>query len=387
MDFSRRANEEFGRGLRSFLDEHYRPEWRTRRFEWPFDRDFHRKFTEWQNRHLPATGPPEWNALLDELDRAEIDLRTTSSSALVATVIHSLGSDEQKAEFLPRLITGEFLVCLGYTEPDSGSDVAAARTRAVWDGDAWTIDGQKMFTTNAEIATHVFLLTRTDPDVSKHRGLTTFLVPMDLPGVEVRPIETIRGHQTNMVFFTGVRVPDSARVGDRDQGWSVMRVALDVEHSAGGQDLLRSTALVTTEFANRTAIALRRVVEWAAVTRRSDGSRVIDDGPTRERLARVAIDAEVCRLLNGRNDPESKAPGVGNGTKLFASEAYLRASSEFMDMAGPEALLSSSEPGAVAGGWPEFAFRDAPVSTIAGGCSEVQRDIIAERRLGLPRSR
>jgi hypothetical protein len=387
MEFGRDKNEQFAQELRVFLDEHYLPEWRERRFEWPFDREFHQVFTAWLGAHLSDTGPSELNALLDELDRADIDLRTTSSSALVASILNSVGTDHQKEGFLPRLNSGEFLVCLGYTEPDSGSDVAAAKTRALRDGDSWIINGQKMFTTNAEIATHVFLLTRTNIEVPKHQGLTMFLVPLSLSGVEVRPIETIRGHPTNMTYFTEVRVPDSARVGEVDHGWAVMRTALDVEHNAGSKDLLISATLVTTEFANRTGSALRRMVPWAKRATREDGTRVIDDGPTRERLARVAIDAEICRLLNGRNDQESMLPGVGNGTKLFSSESYVRASNEFMDIAGPDGLLSRAEPGSVASGWPEFTFRDAPVSTVAGGCSEVQRDIIAERRLGLPRSR
>lgn len=391
MEFRHEVNEEFASELRSFLDETYPQEWREKRFDWPFDWDFHRKFTAWQNEHLPDAGPAELNAFAEEIDRAGIELRTTGTNSLVANTLWAVGTDEQREQLLPRLLNGEFLAVLGYTEPDSGSDVAAAKTKAERDGDEWVINGQKMFTSNAELGTHVFLLTRTNRDVPKHKGLTMFLVPLDTPGVEVREIKTLRGHRTNMTFYTDVRVPDSCRVGDVDRGWSVMRVALDFEHGAGAQYdsalkvLAKAHSAVGSGY--RLDLVLKRTIEWARTAKRDDGTPLIEDPLVRERLARAAIEVELSRLLGTRNDAAAKRPGVGNGTKLYASEAYVRATADLIDLAGPAGVLRYTSSDAIAGGWPEYGFRDAQVSTIAGGSSEVQRDVIAERRLGLARMR
>jgi len=389
MEFRREVNEEFAAKVRAFLDENYKQEWRENRFDWPFDWDFHRQFVAWQNENLLDAGPAELNAFAREIDRAEFEFRSVGTNSLVANTIAALGTFEQREQILPKMLTGEYLAVLGYTEPDSGSDAAAAKTRAERDGDDWVINGQKMFTSNAHIGTHVFLLTRTNPDVEKHNGLTMFLVPLDTPGVEVREIQTLRGHRTNMTFYTDVRVPDFYRIGDVDGGWKVMRVALDFEHSSGkkydtGLQVLRKVSSAM-ESGNRLDLVLRKTLDWARSAKRDDGTAVIEDPAVRERIARAAIEIEVARLLGGRNDETAKIAGVGNGTKLYASETYVRAVSDLLDLAGPVGLLQHTEADAIAGGWPEYSFRDAQVNTIAGGCSEVQRDVIAERRLGLKR--
>ena len=133
------------------------------------------------------------------------------------------------------------LIALGYSEPDSGSDVAAAKTTAVRDGDDWVINGQKMFTSTAQLATHVFVLARTNPDVPKHKGLTLFLVPTASPGYEIQPIHTLGGQVTNATFYADVRVPDSARIGGVDAGWSVMKVALVYERGVGSTASMEQT--------------------------------------------------------------------------------------------------------------------------------------------------
>lgn len=389
MEFRREVNEEFAAEMRAFLDENYPREWRENRFDWPFDWDFHRKFTAWQNEHLSDAGPAEFNAFSRELDRADVELRAAGTNPLVANTIAAIGTPEQREQVLPKMLNGEIVAVLGYTEPDSGSDVAAAKTRAERDGDGWVINGQKMYTSNAHVGTHVFLLTRTNPDVPKHQGLTMFLVPLDAPGVEVREVDTLRGHPTCMTFYTDVRVPESCRVGDIDGGWKVMRLALDFEHGAGAQYGTELKVLqgvrAATESEVRLDPLLRRTLGWARTAKRDDGSAVIDDPSVRERIARAAIDVEVSLLLGGRNDETASQAGVGNGTKLYASESYVRAASDLLDLCGPAGLVHRTEADAVAGGWPEYGFRDAQVNTIAGGCSEVQRDIIAERRFGLKR--
>lgn len=390
MEFRREVNEEFAAELRAFLDQNFLPEWRAHRFDTPYDADFDKKFVAWQNEHLPDAGPAELNAFSQELERANVELRSFGTNSLVANTLATVGTDKQKQEILPRMLDGSIFAVLGYTEPDSGSDVAAAKTRAVRDGDDWVINGQKMFTTSAHIGTHVFLLTRTNIEVPKHQGLTMFLVPLDTLGVEVREIQTLRGHRTtNMTYYTDVRVPDFYRVGDVDGGWAVMRVALDFEHGSGAQydSQLQTLRKVSSAVfsGRRLELLLHASLAWARTAKRDDGSPVIEDPLVKERLARAAIGAEVSRLLAGRNDDVAKKPGVGNGTKLYFTEATLRAAADLLELAGPDGLIQPASSEAIAGGWPEYVFRDSVVGTIAGGCSEVQRDAIAERRLGLKR--
>src|SRR4029078_1850241 len=146
-------------------------------------------------------------------------------AAMVGATLLVCGTDEQKATILPGILAGGVVCCPGYSGPDAGSDVAAVATKAIRDGDDWVIEGQKMFTTMAHEAHYVFLLARWTPDVPKHKGLTMFLIPMDTPGIEITPVETMGGERTNITFYNQVRVPDGARVGDVDAGWSVMHAA------------------------------------------------------------------------------------------------------------------------------------------------------------------
>jgi alkylation response protein AidB-like acyl-CoA dehydrogenase len=386
VDFGHGRDEEIAGRLRKFLEVNLPEAMRQARFDWAFDWDFHQAFIAWQNANLAEASDATIETFVDELFWADLDLRASGTTALVSNILLAVGTDAQRNDLVPKFLRGEALAALGYTEPDSGSDVAAAKTRAVRDGDEWVINGQKMYTSNAQVATHVFLLTRTNTEVPKHKGLTTFIVPLDTPGVEVRPIQTLRGHPTTMTYYTDVRVSDRARVGDVDAGWSVMRVALDMEHGAGPIGVETRLAQAVS-YGARLKHLLDRTVAWAATTERPDGSRLLDDPAVRKCLARIAVDNEIHRLLAGRNDPASLEPGVGNGVKLFTTEAYLRATGEILDLAGPAGLLNFRDPDAPAAGWLEYSFRDAPVATIAGGSSEVQRDVIAERRLGLSTTR
>ena len=168
----------------------------------------------------------EVTALQQELYAAGAPVDGMGIASMVAATLVIQGNDWQRTEVLPRLIGGEILPCLGYSEPDAGSDVAAVATRAVLDGDEWVIDGQKMFTTMAHEAAYVFLLARTSPDKPKHKGLTMFLVPTDSPGVSVTAVHTLGGERTNITWYDEVRVPDHCRVGEVDAGWSLMNAAL-----------------------------------------------------------------------------------------------------------------------------------------------------------------
>jgi alkylation response protein AidB-like acyl-CoA dehydrogenase len=322
----------------------------------------HRALAErgWLAGDRPAD---EMAVLLDEMGRAGAPVDGWLTTELVARTLELTGNAWQKSEVLPRILAGEILVCLGYSEPDSGSDVAAAKTRAVRDGDEWVISGQKMFTTMAQESAYVFLLARTNLDVAKHRGLTMFLVPTDAPGVEIRPIHTLGGERTNGTFYNDVRVRDKDRVGEVDGGWEVMLVALAFERQAPAwADCWR---------------LLHAAELWAA-----SRPELLSDPVAGERLARAAVEVEVGRLLRDRligETAKGRLPVVeGSMAKLFTSEALQRMSADLLDLVGPEGLL---------GGPVEQAFRHAPVTTIYAGTSEIQRSIIAERGLGLPRAR
>jgi alkylation response protein AidB-like acyl-CoA dehydrogenase len=298
---------------------------------------------------------------------------TTSVTGLSGEAVMQFGSDELKEEVLRRFASGEITSSLGYTEPSCGSDVFAAKTRATRDGDDWIIDGQKMFTSGAEHASFVFLIARTDPDAPKHRGITMFLVPLDAPGVEIHPVYTFMDERTNATFYSGVRIPDRYRVGDVNGGVTVLSSALSQEQSGGGYHRhLREMAAA--------------VVDWARGTAR-DGQPLIEDSSTLARLARVYTQATVSEVLEARvlgtrlaGDPDI---AYGPAAKVFCTEAFITGSADLLDLAAPESLLRGNK----GLGRVEMGYRHSTATTIYGGTSEVLRSMVAERRLGLPRSR
>ncbi len=370
---------------RRFLDEHLTDDVRQRmhstgvHHNW----DLHRARVE---HGLLAPGWPEdlggqgrdaleVLAFLEEFQSAGAPTYGVGTTLMVANIIRHIGTENQKQLIIPRALSGEILIVLGFTEPESGSDVAAAQTRAIRDGDEWVINGQKMFTTNAQEADYVFLLTRTNPDVAKHKGLTTFLVPLRQPGVEIQPIFTLSGERTNLTFYSDARVDDSLRIGEVDGGWQVMTVGLTFERSGpqGGDS----------------ARLLRAMEQWALTTLDDAGRPKSEDPAVRARLGRAAAENEISTLLARRCAWMHNAgilPGVeGSMAKLFASEALTRQSADFVDMLGPDGLRRDGDPLAVAEGIAEYYYRFAMGTTIYGGTSEVQRNIIAQRGLGLPR--
>ena len=322
--------------------------------------------------------PIELYVLFNELEKAGAPYDGLAVSMLVAGVVNAVGTDFHKTEMLDKLLTGRFNCCLGYSEPDHGSDVASITTRAVRDGDGWVVNGQKMWTTMAHEADWVLLLTRTNPDVPRHHGLTMFVVPMDTPGIEIHPVPTMASERTNATFYDDVRVADEWRLGEVDGGWAVMGVALAFERGVMGGT-------------NPAVPLLRHVRAWAE-TDGSDGSgRMVDDPLFRERVARTAIVNQVSQLLTLRAAwiaAEGGLPGLeGSMAKVFASEEYQRIVGWFQQMAGAEGLLGFHVDGAAADGWIDYDARHAPVTTIYGGTTEINRNNVAERHLGLPRAR
>ena len=167
-----------------------------------------------------------------EKRRAHVPWVTSGTTAMIAKSVERFGSPELKDEVMPKVYSGHVRLCLGYTEPEGGSDVATCKTRAVRDGDSWVINGSKMFTTGAHNCQYVFLITNTDPSAPKHKSLTMFLVPLDSPGVEIQGIRTVDGDRTNIVYYSDVRVDDRYRLGEVNDGWTVVREPLNAEHGA-----------------------------------------------------------------------------------------------------------------------------------------------------------
>src|ERR1700728_1480946 len=211
----RLGRTKFREQVRRFLDENYPEDMRRRKYEWPFSWDFNKALAAWRQANVEDRDPFDLIVLHEECQRAGVASHNNPTFAIAET-LQAIGTEYHKREFVPKMLAGEMLISLGYSEPDSGSDVAAAKTRAVRDGEEWIINGQKAFTSMAEIGSHVFLLTRTNPNVPKHRGLTTFIVALDSPGVEVGIMRTLSEHPTNMTFYSDVHVPDSCRVGAID---------------------------------------------------------------------------------------------------------------------------------------------------------------------------
>lgn len=313
--------------------------------------------------------------LKEELMRSDAPVYLSETTRMVAAIIREVGSQSMKDRILAGALKGDVTIALGFTEPECGSDVAAASTRAVRDGDEWIINGSKMFTTNGHIADYVFLLARTSPGKPKHKGLTMFLVPLDSSGFEAQAVWTLSGERTNITFYSDVRIGDEWRIGDVDAGWQVLSLSLQDEHASGwGPHIAR---------------LLAHAEHWAQTTQADDGSRQITKPDVRRRLARVAMEYEVSMLLQRRCVWMSESGQVpvaeGPMSKVFSTESLVRASQDIAELVGPDAMRSYFEPSAPEQGRFEHLMRFSVGTTIYAGTSEVQRSIIAARGLGLPR--
>ncbi|HMD44807.1 MAG TPA: acyl-CoA dehydrogenase family protein [Acidimicrobiales bacterium] len=306
-----------------------------------------------------------------ELRDREAPMISFGTTTMILPAVLQWGADELKADVVPKVASGHARFCLGYSEPDSGSDIAAAKTRAVRDGDEWVIDGQKMWTTGAQNCQYTFLITRTNPDASKHKGLTMFLCPLD--DVEIQAVSTLGGERTNMVFYDGIRLADRYRLGPVDQGWMVLLGPLNQEHAMG--EVQAGVPLEVAgghSYGHAAALAVEAAAEWAA-TPDADGRRPIDDPVVRQRLARAALQLEIATCSEGP---------IG---RIVTSETSIAVSEDMLGLVGPAGLLAHGEPGAVADGILEYLHRFAQGTATYGGTTDIHRNIIAERFLGLPR--
>ncbi len=345
-----------------------------------FDAGIHKKladakllFPAWPQEYGGRNAPPyAVNALRKVFEEYGWTTHAASTTMLVGTMIQKFGTDQLKDEVLTRIISGDVICSLGYSEPGCGSDVFAAQTRATRDGDDWRIDGSKMFTSGANIAQYVLMLTRTNPDVAKHKGLTLFVVPLDAPGIEVQPVYTFQDERTNITYYDGVKVKDAYRLGDVDGGVRVMAAALELEHGGG--------------FAKSQRAMVADAVQLCRELRRN-GRPLIEHVDAQKRLARSLLHVYLSEVIEHRAlwAGVEKMPNMAYGpmAKLFSSEKFLSDSRDLLDLTAPHSLAKREGPA----GALNLAYRHAQGTTIYGGTSEVHRSQIAERTLGLPRTR
>jgi alkylation response protein AidB-like acyl-CoA dehydrogenase len=293
---------------------------------------------------------------------------------MVARVIKAVGPAWMREEVLPRVVTGEVTIALGMSEPEAGSDVAAVQTRARPVDGGWVVDGQKMFTTNGHLTDYVFLLARTDPASERHTGLTTFLVPLGRDGFEAQAVFTLSGERTNITYYSDLFVEDRYRISEVDAGWQSLMLALQDEHSA--------------PFSPHLDRLVEDTERWAAEPG-PDGAAPLERDDVRQRLVKVATELEVAQLLELRTtwmESIGEVPvAEGPMSKLFSTEAVVHGAEALTALVGPDALRSRKDPTAIGDGRIEHTLRFSLGTTIYAGTSEVQRNIIAQRRCGLPR--
>lgn len=295
----------------------------------------------------------------------------------VGPTLYKHGSQEQKDHFLPRILKGDVHFCIGYTEPNAGTDLAALQTRAVADGDDFIINGQKVFTSLASDADYIWLATRTDPDVSKHAGLTMFLVDMKTPGITAEPMDLLSSHNICTTFFDNVRVPKSALVGELNKGWKLITGQLNHERVT-----ICSPGMLESVY--------DEVLEWSRETKLTDGRRVIDQEWAQINLARVHAGLEFLRLSNWKVAWQATEGELNvadaSGIKVFGTEWYLESFRLMMEIMGQRSYLRASSREALLLGHIETMYRSLLILTFGGGTNEIQRDLIGMFGLGLPRA-
>ena len=313
--------------------------------------------------------------LVEESHRAGVPLPLLTLNSVGPTIM-AMGSDEQKARFLPGILRGEIHFAIGYTEPGAGTDLGSIETRAVRDGDEYVIHGQKVFTSVIQHADYVWLAVRTDPDAPKHKGISVLIVPTDAPGFSWTPLNTMGNDPTSSTFYDGVRVPVENLVGEENAGWRLITNQLNHER----------LAITPSASCARMVEDTRR---WAIETKLADGTRVIDQEWVRMALARCHAKVEVLRLMNWRSAGAVGAqlpPGNSSATKVYGTELYLEVYNRLIEIIGEAGYLPDGAPGAVLRGRLEKLYRSVLILTFGGGANEVQRDIIAMAALGMPRS-
>ncbi|MBI3742907.1 MAG: acyl-CoA dehydrogenase family protein [Chloroflexi bacterium] len=391
MDFRFRPEDEsFRQEVRTFLKKELPPGWRGTRGEiqpedFEIDRTMRQKLAK--KGWLALAWPKEYGGagadvlrqtvMSEEMAYHRAPGRDGQGIGLIGPCIMVHGRDDQKKDHLGRIARGEVIWCQGFSEPGSGSDLASLQTKAVRDGDDWVINGSKIWTTYGHLADWMHILTRTDPEVPKHKGISYFLLDMKTPGIEIRPLINIsNSHGFNQVFFTNVRVPARNMLGETNRGWYVATTTLDFERSMAGQ----SASVRRT---------LEEVIEYLRGIKGPDGRSPLQEPRIRHKLAELVIAGGVARGLayrvawmqHNKQIPNMEA-SLG---KLYASELTQKVARTLMDVLGMYAQIEWSDKRAPIDGRIEFSYLNTISMTIAAGTSEIQRNIIATRGLGLPR--
>ena len=389
MDFDFAPDElRFGEALEAFLDAHDSedvmdrfPEQLSQTVDTPPKRAFMRQLSEqgWLGMSWPkAYGGQERSGIYDFLLTEALSRRGAPQPGkgigIVGKTIIRHGNETMKAQFLPKIIAGDIEFAIGYSEPQAGSDAASMQLRAEKVDGGWTLNGRKIWTTSAHFADWYWVGARTGEH--KHKGITLFLIEMNHPGLEIFPTMTIGDERTNEVFFNDVFVADDFVVGEVGKGWTYICEALDLE---------RFAMMPVGPLEKK----VEAVTDWARTAKR-DGKPVREDAHVRRMVAQATTQLEVARMLQRRVISEAlkdRVPTVESSQyKLYMNELGQRVANWTLDAVGPGGQLKAGEEGSPIGGRFERSYRYTVVDTIGGGTSEIQKNIIATRGLGLPRN-
>jgi alkylation response protein AidB-like acyl-CoA dehydrogenase len=389
LDLGPTANA-FRREVRRWLSQHWTEEDRAAQRRLPareqgFDRNFSHALAG--QGWLGISWPKQWGgqertafeqlAFEEEMSYQGAPTRAHAAGvSIIGPALMAYGSDEQRRRFLPAILQGEQCWCLGYSEPEAGSDLASLRTRAHQYENGWVIEGSKLFTTMGDQADYCWLAARTDPSVPKHAGISVFLVPMNSPGITIQPNIALNGHTACAVFYDGVHLPEEALVGPVNGGWKIITAALAYERILMGG----LVAAIRAYFDKLTV--------YIAKAER-DGKPLRADPLVRDKIGSLAADLEAARLLAANSISLMERGQVpyhqAAMTKVFSSELEERLPEVVMELLGTAATLSAEAPGTLLDGTFEYALRDSIYKVIGGGSNEIQRTLIATRGLGLPR--
>jgi alkylation response protein AidB-like acyl-CoA dehydrogenase len=392
MDFEFTPEQlEFVKEVEEFLDAHDDPEVfdLTREnmaqiVDTPPRRAFMAKVGEqgwlgitWPEEYGGKAGEGIYEYLLNEALAARGGPQIGKGVGIIGKTIISHGSEQLKREFLPQILRNEVEFAVGYSEPNAGSDAASMQLKATKVDGGWRLNGQKTWTTSAHFADWYWVGARTDPDAPKHYGISLFLVPMNHPNITVKGIWTMGDERTNEVYLDDVFVPDDYVVGELNKGFQYISEALDLE---------RFTLFTYSPVAQR----LDLLTEYVKGATR-DGEPLKDDPVTRAQIARLHTEAEVARVLGLKfvfASSQGGAPPTAEASeyKLFTTEYSRRLANASMDIAGPGAQLRVRDEDAPMAGRSESTYRYTVIDTIGGGASEIQKNIIARRKLGLPKN-
>jgi 3-oxocholest-4-en-26-oyl-CoA dehydrogenase alpha subunit len=317
-----------------------------------------------------GAGPLEQLILFTEVQRAGAPFPFVTVNTVGPTLM-TFGTDEQKAHYLPRILSGDMVFAIGYTEPGAGTDLASLRTRAVRDGDEWVVDGNKVYTSGAGHSDAVWLAARTDTDAPKHKGISILVVPTDAPGFSWTPLPTVGGNTTTTTYYDGVRVPAGNLVGELHGGWRLLTAQLNHERVG------------LAAYSGRTEALWEAVRDWCVASGVADVPWVQQD------LARTYAQVEAMRLLNwqlaGAVAEDAVSVADASAVKVFGTETHAVVCRTLFGLLGAAGARRQGDPAAPVDGRADVLTRGAIVNTFGGGVNEVLRDLICTTGLGMPR--